>query len=87
MSLGVDQVVIGICGLSSVWLSQDARPRVARFACLFGLAAQPAWFYTTWQAQQWAIFALAFVYSVGWGRGVWNFWLRPLLKHPKGLEP
>lgn len=75
--MGFDQIVIAICGLSSVWLSQDARPRVARFACLFGLVAQPAWFYTSWQHQQWAIVALAFVYTAGWMRGVYNFWIKP----------
>lgn len=73
----IDQIVIGICGLSSVWLSQDARPQWQRFACLFGLVAQPAWFYTAWTHEQWAIVAPAFVYTAGWMRGVYNFWLRP----------
>lgn len=75
--IGLDQVVIGVCGLSSVWLSQDRRPRVAKWACIFGLCAQPAWFYTTWMAGQWAIFGLAFIYTAGWARGVWNFWIKP----------
>lgn len=77
--MGIDQIVIGICGLSSVWLSQDARPNWRRFACIFGLVAQPAWLYSSYHAHQWAIFALAFVYTAGWARGVWNFWLKPEL--------
>lgn len=76
--MGIDQIIIGICGLTSVWLSQDARPSWSRFACIFGLIAQPAWFYATWQAGQWAIFALAFVYTFGWARGVYNFWIKPM---------
>lgn len=73
----IEQVAIGICGLTSVWLTNDPRPLVRRWACLFGLAAQPFWFYATWQAQQWGIFALAFVYTAGWARGVWHQWVRP----------
>lgn len=73
----IEQIVIAICGLSSVYLSQDRDPRRQRFACLFGLCAQPFWFYACWKAQQWGIVALAFVYTAGWARGVWNFWIKP----------
>lgn len=70
----IEQIAIGLCGCSSVWLSQSPNPRVQRFACLFGLAAQPFWFYATWQAGQWGIFFLAFIYTVGWLRGVRTYW-------------
>lgn len=72
----IDQIAIGTFGLSSVWLSQSREVRVQRWACIFGLAAQPFWFYATWQAGQWGIFCLAFVYTAGWLRGVWNFWIQ-----------
>lgn len=73
----IEQLVIAVCGMSSVWLSQDRRRSWQRFACLFGIVAQPFWMYATWHASQWGIFALSFVYAAGWARGVWNFWLRP----------
>ena len=73
----IEQVVIGICGLASVWLSQDKRRAVQRWACIFGICAQPFWFYATWKAGQWGIMALTVVYSIGWLRGVWNYWVRP----------
>ncbi len=71
----IDQVVIGICGLSSVMLSQDHRPALRRYACLFGLIAQPFWFYSAWHAQQWGIMGLCFVYTWGWFKGFRNFWI------------
>ena len=72
----IDQAIIGICGLSSVWLSQDKRESYRRWACIFGLIAQPAWFWSAYQAQQWGILALAFVYTAGWLRGVRNHWMK-----------
>ena len=71
----IEQAVIAICGIVSVWLSQDRRHSLRRYACLFGLLAQPFWLYATWKAQQWGIVLLTFVYAAGWGRGVWNFWI------------
>lgn len=65
----IDQVVIGTCGIASVWLSQDPRAGVRRWACIAGLLAQPFWMHATWTAGQWGIFALSFVYTIGWLRG------------------
>lgn len=73
----IDQVMIGVCGVTSVFLSQAKTRNVQRWACLFGLAAQPFWFYATWKAEQWGIMALTVVYSIGWLRGIWNYWVRP----------
>lgn len=72
----IEQAVIAICGIASVWLSQDVRRSWQRWACIFGIVAQPFWLYATWSAGQWGIFALTFVYAAGWARGVRNFWLR-----------
>ena len=58
----------------TVWPSANAAVARQRWACVFGLAAQPFWFYATWQAEQWGIFALAFIYTAGWLRGVWTYW-------------
>ncbi|MEO8752333.1 MAG: hypothetical protein ABI624_06625 [Casimicrobiaceae bacterium] len=76
-----EQIIIGICGLASVWLSQSPRVRTQRWACIFGLCAQPAWFYATWQAGQWGIFILSLIYTIGWLRGVHTFWWRSYVAH------
>lgn len=70
------QIIIGLCGVAAVFLSQDARPRRRRFACLFGLAAQPFSFYTTWKAGQYGIFTISFLYTFSWARGFIAHWVR-----------
>ena len=39
----IDQVFIGIFGLASIWLANDPREPVRRWACICGLLAQPFW--------------------------------------------
>lgn len=72
----IEQFVIALCGVGATWLSQDARPQFARWACVLGLIAQPAWFWASWKAEQWGIFALGFVYTACWLRGLWAYWIR-----------
>lgn len=72
----IEQLVIALAGISTVLLSQDHRPGMRKWACIIGMLAQPFWLYATWKAQQWGIFALAFIYFFGWARGFYNFWLR-----------
>ena len=70
----LSQSIIVITGVLAVWLSQDARESRRRFACLFGMAGQPFWFYSTYQAEQWGIFALSFLYTFAWIKGIKVYW-------------
>lgn len=72
------QAVIGLCGVSAVFLSQDPRESLRRWASVLGLLAQPAWFYTTATNEQWGIFALSFLYTFSWARGFYHAWVIPL---------
>jgi hypothetical protein len=72
----IEQVVIAICGIASIWLSQSPAVRSRRWAPIIGLAAQPAWLYATWQTEQWGMFALSVVYAAGWMRGIRTYWGR-----------
>lgn len=72
----IDQIGLAICGVSSVWLSQDQREERRKWACIFGLIAQPFWFYSAYTAQQWGVLFLCFVYALGWSRGFYNHWVR-----------
>jgi hypothetical protein len=72
----IDQVAIFVFGIAAVWLSQDPRPKWTRFACVFGLASQPFWFYTTATHHQWGIFASAFLYTYAWVRGFYHHWVK-----------
>lgn len=81
----VAQVAIAFTGLTAVALTQT--PRWARFACWFGLAGEPAWFYSSTHAHQWGIFTLAFFYTFAWGKGVYTFWYVPYRERRRGLLP
>lgn len=72
----IEQTIIALCGMASIWLANDPRERWRRWACLIGLVAQPFWMYATFKAAQWGIFALSFVYAAGWARGVRHHWMR-----------
>ena len=71
----IEQTIIALCGVASIWLTNDPRLAYRRWACIIGLAAQPFWMIATWQAGQWGIFALAFVYAGGWARGIKHYWI------------
>ena len=71
----ISQIAIAITGIVSVWLSQDPRINRRKYACWFGLAGQPFWFYVSFMEQQWGIFLLSFVYTFAWIRGFKNYWI------------
>tara|TARA_R110001592_G_scaffold111372_6_gene308479 strand:- start:5920 stop:6165 length:246 start_codon:yes stop_codon:yes gene_type:complete len=73
----IDQVMIGLTGAVAVLLTQQQNPRLKRYACWFGIAGQPFWFFATYKAQQWGIFALSFLYAYAWFLGLYNNWIKP----------
>lgn len=73
--MAIEQFGIALFGVTAIWLSQDSRPSVSKWACIFGLIGQPFWFYATWQAEQWGMFALCFLYSLAWGKGFKTNWI------------
>jgi len=75
----IDQVMIGLTGAVAVLLSQQQNANLKRYACFFGIAGQPFWFYATYKAQQWGIFALSFLYAYAWFLGLYNNWIKPRL--------
>lgn len=70
----VEQVVIAVCGLSGIVLSQAPEIRVRKLGCIVGLCAQPAWLHVAWANGQWGIFLLAIGYSLAWGYGLSVNW-------------
>lgn len=72
----MDQVVIGLFGATAIWLSQQHRAHLKKWACICGLITQPAWYYASYKAEQWGIFAVSFLYTYSWTVGVWNHFVR-----------
>lgn len=71
----MEQVGIALTGVVAIWLSQDKRERWRKYACLFGLAGQPFWFYSAYSTEQWGIFILCTFYTWAWLKGFRNNWL------------
>ncbi len=72
----IEQIAIALSSVAATFLSQDPKKSRRRWACLLGLIGQPFWFYATWKAGQWGIFALCFFYTASWARGVRTYWMR-----------
>ena len=70
------QLGIAVFGVAAIRLSQHHRDGVRRWACICGLLAQPFWFYATATAGQWGIFALCFLYTWAWFKGLRTYWMR-----------
>lgn len=62
--------------LVSVFLF-NAGPSRARWAALAGLLGQPAWLYLTHATGEAGMFAASLFFTLCYGRGVWNGFLRP----------
>lgn len=68
-SMSFDQIAIPILGALAAWCSQERRESWRRWACIFGIVGQPFWFYASWKAEQWGIFAGSVLYGAAWLRG------------------
>lgn len=72
----MDQIGIALTGAIAVFLTQDSRESWRRWACIFGMAGQPFWFYATYKAEQYGMFALSVLYALAWARGIKNHWMK-----------
>lgn len=71
----IEQLIILFTGVPAVFLSQSIWPEQRRWACVFGMVGQPAWFYYAWG--DWPVVGIAALYAVSWGRGLWAHWIQP----------
>ena len=72
----VDQLCIGLFGVTAIYLSQDLRLPYQRWACVFGLVGQVFWFDTMIRAKQWGVVVLCCFYTALWLRGFYNYWIK-----------
>jgi len=72
----MEQILIALTGVVAILLSQQSRDDIKKYACIFGVAGQPFWFYSSYINEQWGIFTLCFFYSYAWLLGLYNNWIR-----------
>jgi hypothetical protein len=71
----IDQVGIAFTGVTAIFLTQSKQERLRRYACLFGIAGQPFWFWSAITAEQWGVTVLCCLYTLAWAKGVWQHWI------------
>ena len=69
--------IISLLSLSSLGLAYYSKADLRRYACLFGLAAQPFWIAHVWMSEAWGILPLTPAYTLLYILAVKNHWLRP----------
>ena len=70
----IEQLIIALTTIPSIWLTQQSNENWKKYACLFGLVAQPFWFYTTYINEQWGMFAVTIACTYSWYLGLKNNW-------------
>lgn len=73
----MEQFLLALFTISSMWLTQDKDQNVARYACIVGMCAQPFWFYSVFSKSEidWGVFAVCCFCTFTWFRGIVNNWL------------
>jgi hypothetical protein len=73
----ISQAFLLAFSLTGVYFSASKHHRDLRWASVFGLLAQPFWFYQTYTHGQWGIFALSFAFTALYLKGFYIYWLKP----------
>lgn len=71
----MDQILLMVLSLIAVALTQTPYP-FHKWAPVFGLASQPFWLYSTYEAGVWGIFILSVIYTLIWFYGCWKHWIK-----------
>ncbi len=72
----IEQILIAFTGVTAIFLTQQSNDKLKKYACIFGLAGQPFWFYSAYTAEQWGILVLCIFYTYSWLLGVYNNWIK-----------
>lgn len=67
------QIIIFITSASAIWLVNSPDPEMRFLAAIFGIIGQPLWFYESYKAKQWGVFASCFFFLGGWIFGIVNY--------------
>jgi len=68
-----DQIMIFLLGVPALWLVGRTEPW-RRWGFVFGLLAQPFWYYSVIKNHQWGILLLNICYTYCWIQGIYfNF--------------
>lgn len=64
--IDISQLAIPVLSGSSIWAMSNKRYKLG---FLFGIVGQPFWFYSTYAAEQWGMFAISFWFAINHIKG------------------
>jgi len=68
---------LSVFTILSIYLSQLEAQQFRKWACIFGLLAQPFWFYLSFYPQlQWGILAVTVFITLSWLNGFYLYWIK-----------
>lgn len=70
------QIIIALTGMVAIYLTQQSKDSLKKYAPILGLIGQPFWYYTTLSNEQYGIFFLTLGYTYLWGMGFYNNWIK-----------
>ncbi len=70
----INQVFLAFTTVIAIYLSQSDGKNV-KYACIFGLASQPFWFYSAYTTEQWGVFITSLFCCAAWLKGLKIHWL------------
>lgn len=71
----ISQWAIFVFGPSAIFVV-GMKKKWRRWGYVLGMISQPFWFYTLIYNKQWPIVAVSFLYTISWGNGIWNHWIK-----------
>lgn len=72
----MNQLLIAVFGLTSIWMALGNNPRLRKWAPIIGLCGQPAWAWLAWETKGWGLGLLVAAYTLIYIRGIWVQWGR-----------
>lgn len=71
-----DQIALAILGFASIYFLSSKDIKYIKYGFIFGLLAEPLWFYTAYVHNQMGVMFLCICYGVCHVRGLYNFYER-----------
>lgn len=66
------QLLLAVSSLAAIAMATSERPGLVKWAGVVGLAGQPLWLWSTWQAMQLGMFVVSLAYTAIWARAAWK---------------
>jgi nicotinamide riboside transporter PnuC len=68
----ISQIGIFVFGTSSILLIAKKN----KWGFILGMISQPFWYITAYMNDQWGIFFMNIAYTISWGIGIYEWWIK-----------